>query len=157
MGSMPYFVQPFYYGNAYMLLAMGTYGGGGVPMCCFCHRRPIGGAAHVPMRLYATFSHNGSEWYVNLLLIGSTTNWHQPDVCLSIVFHHTLFGGGGCWGLVVLTYIPHLGTLSLGYFSCPWVRGMCACWYVCLRGPSLERSPWPSASVCLLNGWVRGG
>jgi hypothetical protein len=88
MGSVPYFVQPFYYGNAYMLLAMGTYGGG-VPMRCFCHRRPIGGAARVPMR---------SERCVNLLLIGSTTNWYQPGVCLSIVFHHTHFGGGGVGG-----------------------------------------------------------
>ncbi len=110
----------------------------------------------MPMRLYATFSHNGSEQYLNLLLIGSTTNWHLPGVCLSIAFT-TPFLGEGVFGASRTDIIPHLGALSLGYFSCSRVGGVCACWYVCLCGPLLEHSPWPSASVCLLNGWVPGG
>jgi hypothetical protein len=65
------------------------------------------------MRLNATYNHNGSKQYLNFPFIGSTTNWHQPGVCLSIVFPYTLFGGGGYWGLVIPTYTPHPGTLSL--------------------------------------------
>jgi hypothetical protein len=44
-------------------------------------RMPYGeGAAHVPMRFFATLVNIGPKQSPNLLSNSSTTNWHQPGV-----------------------------------------------------------------------------
>jgi hypothetical protein len=55
MGSKHYLIQPFYYKHAYILLAMGAYGGGGAHVVLSPRIPYREGAACVPIRFYASF------------------------------------------------------------------------------------------------------
>ncbi len=63
--------------------------GGGVPMCCFCHGCPIGGGGPpvcpCAFALYL-LAISGPKLYLNITFQW----WHQPGVCLPIVFPCTL-------------------------------------------------------------------
>jgi hypothetical protein len=109
MGSQLTFIQPCYYKHAYKLFTMNAYGGGGCLCAAFATDSLWGGGclcAHVLLRyLLVNIGPKLSlKWPSN----SSTTNWHQPGVCLSIVFPHT-FLGRGVWGASIPTHTSHLG------------------------------------------------
>ncbi len=85
----------------------------GVPMRCFCHVCLKGGGGGLPMcpSAYTLFPNV------------SSTNLHQPGVCLPTIFTHTPLGEG-VLGVICIKYTQHPGILSLGAILLPlgWGR-----------------------------------
>jgi hypothetical protein len=121
----------------YMLLAMGAHHGG-VPMCYFCHGCFSGGGGWggcpcgqaliqyylVPLALNRTLT--AFNWFLNKLASAGC-------VPLNSLSSHPS-EGERCWQPGIHNYIQHQGKVGLGYLFCPWVGGVCACWFVCLCG-----------------------